>query len=235
FAVARLCLESIVSLRSAHPTRLQMTSQRLSTPDAFAVCVAIASISAGERQSYGSRPSSFSLALTALMSSGLAPDSIIEETNAANPGGAQPSSDDSSVWMKSNPKNGCFSLSTRPYICTPHSLQAYRLIPALGSTTLNLSSFAVTRSLPCGTTATCENSAPAGFQHLVQPQTWLWAHWPSIATATFLSVQWQTSLPPAKFAAAGFVPWSTAGCMEIALLIISPSIYVTCHGTMYRV
>jgi hypothetical protein len=29
----------------------------------------------------------------------------------------------------------------------------------------------VTRSLSRGTTATCENSAPAGFQHLVHPHT----------------------------------------------------------------
>ena len=60
---------------------------------------------------------------------------------------------------------------------------------ALGSTIANLSPFAVTRTLSRGTAAICEKSAPAGFQHLVQPQTWLWAHWLSIATATFLSEQ----------------------------------------------
>jgi hypothetical protein len=42
---------------------------------------------------------------------------------------------------------------------------------ALGSTTFSLSAFAVTESLSRGTTATCENSAPLGFQHFVQPQT----------------------------------------------------------------
>src|SRR5713101_7335892 len=140
------------------------------------------------------------------MSAGLVPDSIMEETKAANSGGAQPSSDESSVWMKSNPKNGCLSFSIRPYICTPHVRQAWRLMTALESTTANLSPLAVTLRLSRGTTATCENSAPTGFQHLVHPQTWLWAHWPVIATATFRSGQWQTSVPPAKCAAAGFVP-----------------------------
>src|ERR1700757_2987537 len=97
---------------------------------------------------------------------------------------------------------------------------------ALASTTFSLSAFLDTRSLPRGTTATCENSAPAGFQHLVHPHTWLCAHWPVIATATFLSGQWQSNAPPAKFAAAGFTPWSTAGCMEIALAIVRSSFYV---------
>ena len=59
--------------------------QRLTTPVAFAVCVAIASINAGDKQSYGSNFNSLSLALIALMSAGLAPDSMIEDTNAANP------------------------------------------------------------------------------------------------------------------------------------------------------
>src|SRR4030095_784638 len=140
------------------------------------------------------------------MFAGSAPDSMIEETNAANSGGAQPCSEDNSVWMKSNPKNGCFSFSMRLYMCTPQFLQACRLITAFESTTANLSSLAVTRTLSRGTTATWENSAPVGFQHLVQPHTWLWAHWLSIATATFLSEQWQSSVPPAKFAAAGFMP-----------------------------
>jgi len=63
---------------------------RATTPFAFAACVAMASMSAGDRQSYGSRPSSFNLALTAPMLAGLAPDSMMEETKAANSGGAQP-------------------------------------------------------------------------------------------------------------------------------------------------
>ena len=40
------------------------------------------------------------------MFAGSAPDSMIEETNAANSGGAQPCSDDNSVWMKSKPNTG---------------------------------------------------------------------------------------------------------------------------------
>src|ERR1044071_4850021 len=99
----------------------------------------------------------------------------------------------------------------RPYMCTPQDLQAWRLITALASTTASLSPLAVTRSLSRGTTATCEKSAPVGFQHLVQPQTWLWAHWESTATATFLSEQRHCKLPPEKFAAAGLIPLSTAG------------------------
>ena len=43
------------------------------------------------------------------------------------------------------------------------------------STISSLSAFAVTLTVSRGATAICENVAPAGFQHLVQPQTWLWA------------------------------------------------------------
>ncbi len=64
----------------------------------------------------------------------------------------------------------------------------------------------VTLRLSRATTATCENSAPSGFQHLVQPQTWLWAHWPLIVTCTGLCVQRQVSVPPEKSFAAGFKP-----------------------------
>src|SRR5262245_53454474 len=45
----------------------------------------------------------------------------------------------------------------RPYMWTPQSLQAYRWMAALASTTLSLSAFLETRSLSRGTTATCEN------------------------------------------------------------------------------
>src|SRR6266545_33481 len=76
------------------------------TPLAFAACVAIRSMSGGDRQSYGSRPSSLILALTAPMLAGSAPDSIMDETKAANSGGDQPCSGDSSVWMKSTPYSG---------------------------------------------------------------------------------------------------------------------------------
>jgi hypothetical protein len=39
--------------------------------------------------------------------------------------------------------------------------------------------------------------APLGFQHLVQPQRWLWALSPLISTTTGSLVHLQTSLPPA--------------------------------------
>src|SRR5438874_2498079 len=107
--------------------------------------------------------------------------------------------------------------SMRPYMCTPQSLHAYRLMIAFGSTTCSLSSFAVTLRLSRGTTAICEKRAPLGLQHFVQPQRWLWADWPLIDTATLLSEHLQYSVPPAKFAAAGLMPLSTAGWMESAL------------------
>src|ERR1700720_4205648 len=99
-------------------------------------------------------------------------------------------------------------------MCTPQPLQAYRWMVAFESTTFSLSALAVTLSLSRGTTATCEKSAPAGFQHFVQPQAWLWALCALIVTTTFLSEHLQVSVPPAKFAAAGLMPLSTAGWME---------------------
>jgi hypothetical protein len=42
---------------------------------------------------------------------------------------------------------------------------------ALESTTFSFSAFLVTVILSRGTTATIENIAPAGFQHLVHPHT----------------------------------------------------------------
>src|SRR5688572_31474999 len=72
------------------------------------------SISGGERQSYGSSPSSFNRPLTAPIWLGFAPDSMIEDTNAAKVGAAQPFSFESSVWIKSNPYRGWFLFSMRP-------------------------------------------------------------------------------------------------------------------------
>src|SRR5439155_27235001 len=90
---------------------------------------------------------------------------------------------------------------------------------ALGSTTARFSPFFVTVRLSRGTTATCENNAPFGFQYFVQPHTRLCAHCPLIATATRLSVHWHSKVPPAKFSALGFIPRSTAGCIVIGLVI----------------
>src|SRR4029079_1951469 len=71
---------------------------RVRAPEALAVCVAIASIRAGDRQSYGSSLSSLILLRTAPMLAGSAPDSMIDETKAANCAGCQPCSFESSVW-----------------------------------------------------------------------------------------------------------------------------------------
>jgi hypothetical protein len=96
-------------------------------------------------------------------------------------------------------------------------LHAWRWIAALGSTTLSLSAFAVTLTLARGVTAIWENNALPGFQHFVQPQTWLKAACPLIETVTLLVEHLQESVPPAKFAAAGLRPPSTDGWIERAI------------------
>src|SRR5262245_14067275 len=99
----------------------------------------------------------------------------------------------------------------RPYMCTPQPVQAWRWMVALGSTTLSFCAFSVTSSLSRDTTATTENCAPSGFQHLVQPQAWLKATSPERRTLTGLSEQWQVRVPPPKFGVPGFTPLSTEG------------------------
>src|SRR5512134_4143491 len=99
----------------------------------------------------------------------------------------------------------------RPYRCTPQAEQACRWMTAAGSTTFSLLPLAVTVSLSRGTTATIENSAPAGFQHLEQPQAWLCATLPSIVTVTGAVLQWQLSVPPANFGLPFLSPLSTDG------------------------
>src|SRR5208282_4155097 len=106
----------------------------------------------------------------------------------------------------------------RPYRCTPQPLQAWRWIAADGSTTLSLWPFAVTVSLSRGTTATTENIAPLGFQHLVQPQAWSKATLPSIFTFTGASVHMHTRVPPLKLGEPGFTPLLMAGCKASAIL-----------------
>jgi hypothetical protein len=56
-----------------------------------------------------------------------------------------------------------------------------------------------------------ENKAPFGFQHFVQPQTWLCAICPLMVTVTGSLLHLHLSVPPAKFGAAGLRPESTAG------------------------
>src|SRR5271169_6879938 len=103
---------------------------------------------------------------------------------------------------------------------TPQPVQAWRWIAAEESTTFSLLSLAVTLRLSRGTTATMEKSAPAGFQHLVQPQTWLWALWPLMVTSTASCLQLQWSLPPPKLTAAGFTPASTEGWIDTLLAMM---------------
>src|ERR687891_333941 len=90
---------------------------------------------------------------------------------------------------------------------------------ALGSTILSFASFALTRRLSRETTATCEKSAPLGFQHLVQPQTWLWALWPLIATVTGSLLHRHESVPPENPCRAGLMPLSTEGWMEMLAMV----------------
>jgi hypothetical protein len=67
-------------------------------------------------------------------------------------------------------------------------------------------------------TEICAKVAPEGFQHFVQPQTWLYATSPCKLTVTGEEAHLQVSVPPAKLGTPGFTPPSTAGCIEIAMM-----------------
>src|SRR5512147_66380 len=113
----------------------------------------------------------------------------------------------------------------RPYMCTPHPEHAWRWIGAAGSTTLSLSPFAVTVSLSRGTTATSENSAPAGFQHLLQPHAWLNATLAPSVTVTGALAHLHVSVPPLKSLFPALTPSFTAGWMLIGMtrpLVVGP-------------
>src|SRR3954463_10434489 len=99
----------------------------------------------------------------------------------------------------------------RPYMCTPQPLQAWRWMVALLSTTPSFCALEVTLTLSLDTTATAENTAPLGFQHLVQPQAWLCATLPLIATVTGSLAQRQVSVPPLNFLAPALTPLSIDG------------------------
>src|ERR1700761_3831918 len=99
----------------------------------------------------------------------------------------------------------------RPYMCTPQPVQACRWIAADGSTTFNLLALAVTETLSRPNTAICAKVAPSGFQHLVQPHTWLKDTLPLRPTVTGEEVHLQVSVPPAKLGEPGLTPLSTAG------------------------
>src|SRR4029077_9887150 len=99
----------------------------------------------------------------------------------------------------------------RPYMWTPHAVQAYRWIGAFSSTILSLLPLALTVSLSRPMTATMENNDPFGFQHLVQPHTWLKAVLPCSVMVTGADVHRQVRVPPGKSVLPGFTPLSTAG------------------------
>src|SRR6185437_1334426 len=88
---------------------------------------------------------------------------------------------------------------------------------ALSSTILSLLPLAMTSTLSRGATATMEKTAPAGFQHLVQPQTWLCAVCDDTLTVTGALAHLQVSVPPSKPADPFFTPRSIAGWIEIAM------------------
>src|SRR5678815_793673 len=88
---------------------------------------------------------------------------------------------------------------------------------ALVSTMLSLPALPVTLTLSFGTTATTENTAPAGFQHLVHPQAWLCATLPLMETVTGSVAQWQVSVPPLNFLLPALTPLSIDGCSLIAM------------------
>src|SRR5690242_15486612 len=104
----------------------------------------------------------------------------------------------------------------RPYMCTPHLMQAWRWMVADGSTTVSRCGL-LTATFSLGTTATTENIAPAGFQHLVQPQAWLWATLPLMVTVTGSSAQWQASVPPLNFLLPALTPLSIDGWSFMAM------------------
>src|SRR3569832_1089825 len=99
----------------------------------------------------------------------------------------------------------------RPYMCTPHFTQACRWMVADGSTTVSRWGL-LTARFSFGTTATTEKIAPAGFQHLVQPQAWVCATLPLIVTVTGSSEQRQVSVPPLNFLLPALTPLSIDGC-----------------------
>src|SRR5580765_4710546 len=99
----------------------------------------------------------------------------------------------------------------RPYMCTPQPVQAWRWMVAVASTTLSLLAPAVTLTLSRPMTATTEKVAPAGFQHLLQPQAWLKATSLASVTVTGFEEHLQVSAPPLKPLVPDCTPLSTDG------------------------
>jgi hypothetical protein len=68
---------------------------------------------------------------------------------------------------------------------------------------------------------------------MVQPQTWLWAHWDDTLTSTGLLLHLQRRVPPEKLSAAGVMPLSTEGC--IVMLMNAPRFAVGWFIALYQV
>ena len=79
---------------------------------------------------------------------------------------------------------------------------------------------AETLSLSDGTTPTTLKSALSGFQHLEQPQAWLWATFESRVTSTLLLEHLHWSCPPALSWWPFEMPLSTKGWMDAMLWAI---------------
>ena len=196
--------------------------QARSTPAAFAMCVAMASISGGDRQWSGSSLSSLNLSRTAPVSAGFAPDSMMDDTKAANSGGAQPASFDRSVWTSRVRTTDvlCFRCGRRCARRTP-CRRAFESSPwdrPPPACRVGRDAQVITRH-----DGNLREQRSFRLPAFVQPHTWLCATWPLIVTSTLFSAQSQDSVPPAKPAAAGFTPPSTAGCILTLLMVVSSS------------
>ena len=106
-----------------------------------------------------------------------------------------------------------FDLAPGPVRVVARADEHVASVTAIGAT----ASSDVTLTLSRGTTATIEKSAPSGFQHLVQPQTWLCAVCAPMLTTTASLAHLQRSVPPLKFGSPFLTPLSTAGWIVIAM------------------
>ena len=122
--------------------------------------------------------------------SGRAPAWIIDDTKAANPGGAHPLSFERLRVDEHQPLKACFARSTGPCMCTPHPVQAWRRISAFwGLTTLQLVGVLGHLNVRLGARRRPSRTRPPlGFQHCVQTaDVVVGAPWVVIRTSTGLS------------------------------------------------
>jgi hypothetical protein len=84
----------------------------------------------------------------------------------------------------------------------------------------------VTERAVRGTTPTILKIAEEGFQHLEQPQAWLWEMFEVRETVTGEVLQWQWRLPPEKEEEPGVMPALMEGCRL-------KDIFESCGGWMF--